>query len=223
MNKLDNRPFELERILPGAGAGLTGQGNAPALPKTGSPVVYADYADRLQNDVDRIRQDWTRGSGRVVLYAVVPILAVVFLTIFTTLVAQPGSYVYWIGKGLLLLVFAAAFVKLALGWKQTARSIVDHSYLEVSIKCPHCQHDIDLTLPWRCGWCGVLSNESMLSTPNLVFDGCSHKGKHRPNAIRCSHCSNDIIRDSRSYVDEHNASRHSISGVAEFIHPPSGK
>ena len=219
MNKPDNRPYLLSRILSGDGVEFPAQPKQRVLLKTGSPVPYEDYAQKLQRDVDLVRQDWTRGTGRAVLFAVLPPIVFVALAVATSLFGAPDSFVYWLGKGLLLLVTAIVVLKLTFRWKQTIRSIIGRCYKEVMLTCPHCNEGIDLTRPWRCGWCGFLSNEAMLLSPNLVFDGCSHKGRHRPTALRCPHCSHDIIRDNPAYITEHKANSHGVAGVAEFVSP----
>lgn len=219
MNKLDNRPFMLSQVASSDGIELVAEQKTRMLPKTGSPVAHGDYAQKLQADIDLIRQDWTKGQGRVLLLAIIPPVALVALTVATTAFGQLDGFVYWIGKGLLLLLIAVVAVKVLFQWQRTVRSIISHSYSEVHLTCPHCSQNIDLTQPWQCGWCGIVSNQGMLLSPTLVFDGCSHKGRHRPIAIRCTHCHHDIIRDNKAYLSEHEANRHGIAGVAEFAAP----
>ena len=219
MNKLDNRPFLLKQTVSNGSVELVTHQPARVLPKTGSPVPYDDYAEKLQADVELIRQDWTKGQARVMMLIAIPPFVILALTVATTLFGETDSLVYWFGKGLLLLLIAFAGVKFIFQRKRTARSIIGHSYTERHLTCPHCSNAIDLTQPWHCGWCGVLSNEGMLLSPTLVFDGCSHKGRHRPTAVRCSHCHQDIIRDNPTYESECLTNSQGIGGIAEFVTP----
>ena len=181
------------------------------------PTPYENYADQLQSDVNRIREDWSQAPGKALMLTALPGFMLFALVVATSIADTQALIPDWIGDGLLVVVFMVLLIKIAFQWKHTAASVVQKCYSEVGITCPHCQQQLDLTQVWQCGWCSILNNQNMLLAPSLIFDGCSHKGRHRPTAIRCSHCETDIIRDKRSYIKVQETGAQDIEGVATFV------
>ena len=181
------------------------------------PRSYEAYADQLRADIDCIRLDWARASQNLVLLFFAAITAFVAF-IVTIMIANGQAFIpNWVGHLLFFSVLLGLGIILGPNWRRTAAAIVQLCFNETSFRCPHCAKQIDLTQVWQCGWCGILSNENMLQSPSLIFDGCAHKGRHIPSAIKCCHCDADIVRDEYAYLRECRTNSRDMKGIAEFL------
>jgi len=90
----------------------------------------------------------------------------------------------------------------------TAKVAAKHS---LRLNCPKCDYDIDLKIPWVCGYC---QNRHSKDTDNTIFLGCNHC-KETPNAIECLSCLNHIKLNARNYAKQSLEPPH--HGVGRFV------
>ncbi len=185
--------------------------------RSGRARSYEAYAKRLLADIDRIRDDWSHGQQKFALMLIVAGAVVLLLFVAVRSGGVLTILPYWTGPALFGVIGFALIVMLGSMWRRTTLGLVRLCFGKTTIDCPHCTRNIDLTRVWQCGWCGILNNRNMLLSPNLVFDGCCHRGHHVPAAIRCSECGLDVIRDHAAYVRERRANYTSETGVAVFL------
>ncbi len=181
------------------------------------PQPYEAYAERLRQDIDRIRQDWAAGQQKFILLSIGG--GTVGLALLASVLIASGQTFFpdWLGPSVLVVSAMALLVLFGFKRRSTGVALIRLCVSETHLACPHCDLEIDLTEVWQCGWCGVINNERLPFSPHLVFDGCMHRGHHVPGAIKCTHCGNDIIRDQNAYALERRIDAWNPRGIAVFL------